>query len=529
MSAALRQSASNASSTFSSNEIKPSPSTEKPVEFDLHQSELAVVCEQTRKERLSGIFTIICSGFALISDGLQNNIMTLTNVVFGQLYGPKLYTSSYSTQVSNALTVGTIIGQVTIGLLCDYKGRKWGIVLSTVCIVVGVILATGAHGSGDNLQKNFTGFIWFLTVARGLTGIGVGGEYPSSSASSLESANERMVKQRGPIFIMVTNFVLSFGGVFASSLYLIVFQAAGGLNANLSTVWRTVFGISVLPPLVVFIFRLRMLNSQLYRKGAIQSRVPYLLVVRYYWRSLIGTCGAWFLYDFVTFPNGVFSGAVISNIVKSTGKEKIRKTAEWQLLLSTLALPGCIVGALIVNRLGRRNLMILGFSGYLLIGLIVGIAYPQLSKPANVGVFIFLYGMLGSFGNLGPGNTMGLTSAESYATAVRGTCYGFSAAIGKVGAVVGTETFNPIKIHLGQRYTFIVAACCGLLGIVVAFFFIRNDLEGDLSEEDVKFATFLRANGWQGTIGAAQQEGLEVVEQGEEQAQAQREIPHHKR
>jgi len=151
------------------------------------------------------------------------------------------------------------------------------------------------------------------------------GEYPSSSTSSVEAANERMQKQRGPVFIMVTvslfhasgapsahpflpafqNFVLSFGGVFASALYLIVFQAAGGLNANLSTVWRTVFGISVLPreflllsyvsvdklnpslsALVVFIFRLRMLNSQLYRKGAIQASVPYRLVIRYYWKSV---------------------------------------------------------------------------------------------------------------------------------------------------------------------------------------------------------------------------------------------------
>lgn len=110
--------------------------------------------------------------------------------------------------------------------------------------------------------------------------------------------------------------------------------------------------------------------------------------------------------------------------------------------------------------------------------------------------------MLACFGNLGPGNTLGLTSAESYATAVRGTCCkcrsfraclsekdggisltpisrqcsdGLSAAIGKVGAVVGTETFNPIKIHLGQRWTFIIAALCGLLGIFVAYFFIRNE------------------------------------------------------
>jgi hypothetical protein len=135
--------------------------------------------------------------------------------------------------------------------------------------------------------------------------------------------------------MQVTNFVLSFGTPFATILYLIVFQAAGGLDSNLSTVWRVVFGISMIPrehifpvrggvetdhtsnaALAVFGFRLRMLNSKLYRKSAIQNNVPYKLVFRYYWRSLIGTCGAWFLYDFVVFPNGVFSGTIIASIVK---------------------------------------------------------------------------------------------------------------------------------------------------------------------------------------------------------------------
>ena len=63
----------------------------------------------------------------------------------------------------------------------------------------------------------------------------------------------------------------------------------------------------------------------------------------------------------VTFPNGVFSGTIISNVV-SNGS--ILKTAEWQLLLGGIALPGVIIGAWLCNRLGRKNTMMLGFSGY---------------------------------------------------------------------------------------------------------------------------------------------------------------------
>ncbi len=126
----------------------------------------------------------------------------------------------------------------------------------------------------------------------------------------------------------------------AVSIFLIVLSAA--TSNHLSTIWRVTFGIGCLLPLAVFYFRIKMLNSNLYRRGAIKRRVPYLLVIKY-WKSLIGTCGAWLLYDFVrwprtdytppssqvrgiyhkvtfqviltqeqvTFPNGVFSGAII--------------------------------------------------------------------------------------------------------------------------------------------------------------------------------------------------------------------------
>ena len=400
-----------------------------------------------KRQSLSDIFTIICAGFALISDGYQNNLMTMTNVVLKKEYA-KQYTSAYSTQVSNALLVGEILGQVTIGLTCDYLGRKVAIVVTTAMIVIGGILATASNG------HTIDGMFWMLTIARGVTGFGTGGEYPASSTSASEAANEHTLKQRGPIFILVTNLPLSFGGPLAVIVFLIVFSAArSNGSTHLSTVWRVCFGIGCLLPLTVFYFRIKMLNSKLYRRGAIKRRVPYWLVLKYYWRSLIGTCGAWFMYDFVTFPNGVFSGVILSSVIGKTG-DVVKRTAEWQLLLGSLALPGVFLGALLCNRLGRRNVMMLGFSGYIVFGLIIGCAYDRITKI--VPLFVVFYGLMLSSGNLGPGDMLGLVSSESYATAVRGTCYGISAALGKVGAVVGTEVFTPIETHLGKRWTFII-------------------------------------------------------------------------
>ena len=168
----------------------------------------------------------------------------MTNVVLSTEYADQ-YTSYYSTQVSNALLVGEIVGQITIGLTCDYLGRKAAIVITTIMIVVGGILGTASNGT------TIIGMFWMMTVARGITGFGTGGEYPASSTSASEAANEHRLKQRGPIFILVTNLPLSFGGPLSVSIFLIVLSAAG--SNRLSTIWRVCFGIGVIFPLTVSI------------------------------------------------------------------------------------------------------------------------------------------------------------------------------------------------------------------------------------------------------------------------------------
>lgn len=421
----------------------------------------------------------------------------MTNVLFKKEYADQ-YTSPVSTKVSSALLVGEVIGQVVIGLTCDYLGRKTAIVVTTLMIVIGGILATAAHGA------TIGGMFWMITISRGIVGFGTGGEYPASSVSASEAANEHEAtsKRRGTIFILVTNLPLSFGGPFAVIVFLIVLSAAG--QNHLSTVWRVCFGIGCIFPLSVFYFRLKMLNSKLYRRGAIKKAVPYGLVFRYYWKTLLGTCGAWFLYDFITFPNGVFSGTIISSVV--TGGDTIRRTAEWQLLLGIIALPGVFVGAFLCDRLGRKNIMMIGFSGYIVFGLIIGLAYDRITHILPL--FVIFYGLMQSMGNFGPGNMLGLLSSESYATSVRGTCYGISAAMGKAGAAIGTEAFTPIEDNLGKKWTFIIAAICGLAGILVTWAFVPNITGEDLGKRDEKFRAYLVEHGWDGVMGEGDLQGL---------------------
>ncbi|UZJ56940.1 hypothetical protein CBS101457_006260 [Exobasidium rhododendri] len=455
--------------------------------------------EQSRAKH-SDVFTVLAAGSALISDGYQNNCQTMLNTLFSKRYGSAVYSSAVSTRISNALVVGAVLGQISVGVICDRVGRKSAIVTSTVLLVLGAIFATGAtpvHGSVNAL-------FWWLVVSRGAIGYGVGGEYPASSTSASEAANEKYGKaKRSGIFILCTNVVLSLGGPLAVSFFLIVLSISKYDNTTsaqdarrLDIVWRVCYGFGALLPLSVFYFRWKMLNSKLYRASAIRQNVPYWLALKRYWPRLLGTCGAWFLYDFVSFSNGAFSGTIISSILT---KPTLLKTGEYQLLLGAIALPGAILGAFTVKYLGSKLQLVIGFGGYLVLGLIIGLAWDHIiTIPA---LFVVLYGLLSSMGNFGPGSIMGLASAESYPTSLRGTAYGLSAAIGKVGAVVGTEVFKPVENSIGTRFVFIIAAGIGVIGVLVSFFLIPDTTKFDLATEDEAWRQYLLANGWDGYMG----------------------------
>ncbi len=123
-----------------------------------------------------------------MSDGYQNYLMTMVNVVFKEIYPG--YTAPVISRVANALLIGMITGQVVVGMLCDRIGRRAAMLSTTVFVVLGSVL-----GSVSGL--GFSDLFWMLTVARGIVGFGAGGEYPTSSTTAGEATHEH-VSKAGP-------------------------------------------------------------------------------------------------------------------------------------------------------------------------------------------------------------------------------------------------------------------------------------------------------------------------------------------
>lgn len=60
---------------------------------------------------------------------------------------------------------------------------------------------------------------------------------------------------------------------------------------------------------------------------------------------------------------------------------------------------------------------------------------------------------------------------------------------------------QPIQNNLGKRWTFIIAAICGVAGVLVTYFFVPDIQGDDLAHADEKFRLYLAQNGWHGEMG----------------------------
>lgn len=127
-------------------------------------------------------------------------------------------------------------------------------------------------------------------------------------------------------------------------------------------------------------------------------------------------------------------------------------------------------------------------------------------------------------GEVGPGDNIGLCAAKTCATPIRGQYYGTAAAVGKIGAFVGTYVFPviiknaPNAVRQGQDPFYVSSALC-IFSAFLAYFFLpqinqvsnphvydwlSSDhaltlLQDTITHEDARFRAYLEAEGYDTT------------------------------
>jgi len=388
------------------------------------------------------------------------------------------------------------VGMLTFGYLSDKFGRKFGMMTATGIVFVFSALSAaskGAHGSGR-------GMLDMLLAMRFFLGIGIGAEYPCGSVAASEQSEEEGIAENAQHrwFALATNSMIDLGFVVSSFVPLVCFWIFG--DDHLRAVWRVSVGLGIIPAAAVFLWRLRMDEPTRYKKDSMKNaKIPYWLIIKRYWVGLAALSLTWFIYDFITYPFGLYSSTVVNNI--TGGSSALSTVFGWNTIINLFYMPGTLGGAFIVDYLGPKHTMIIGLLLQAVIGFIMSGAYVQLSE--HIAAFAVVYGIFLSFGEVGPGNCLGLLAGKSGPTAVRGQYYGIAAAIGKVGAFVGTWAFPPMinafggaSSTRGNTGPFWVGSGLAILSALTTFFFIKPLTHNGMVAEDREFRKYLEANGY---------------------------------
>ncbi|KAJ5597161.1 hypothetical protein N7450_003619 [Penicillium hetheringtonii] len=444
--------------------------------------------EQSKPRQSSGVFNVFIAGLALFSDGYNAHSIGYMVPLFTVLYKHGM-SSTMKSRLSNSYLIGEIFGMIFFGVLIDRVGRRTGILATTLFLVLGLVIATASHGITE------LGMFWMMVVARGIAGFGAGGEYPVCGTSATEAADEtaKLRDRRGFLVAMTTNTALDLGAVASGIICVTVIACYHEHNSE--GIWRICFGLGFILPIAVCFFRIRMLNSTQYRKHAIKSNYPYWLVIRRYWKPMAGTgklcfliscipqgstltiaaALAWFCYDFVTYPFSLFSSTIVQQFnPQNTAIQNIG----FGTVINCFQLPGCVLGGYLMDRIGRKQTMALGFLLWGLWGFILGGALQPIQSVFPL--FVVMY--------------------ESFPTPLRGHFLGFAAAVGKAGASIGTEVFTPIQhsfptTQKGQQAVFLIGSAFCLVGTLVTWYLIP-DMSRELETEDSRFKAYLEENGY---------------------------------
>ncbi|RAO66587.1 uncharacterized protein BHQ10_002599 [Talaromyces amestolkiae] len=444
----------------------------------------------------------IVAGVGFFTDAYDIFAINMASAMLGVVFWVdsnkgKIPTNS-DTAIKVATSGGTVIGQLAFGWLADHVGRKRMYGLELIIM----IFATLAQSlSSDSPSMSIVGVLIFWRV---IMGIGIGGDYPLSSIITSEFAT---TKWRGAM--MGSVFAMQGIGQLVGALIALIVTAGfkesletastvakctGVCNIAVDKMWRVVIGFGAVPAVFALYYRLTIPETprytfdinrdivqasqdisaylegsreghpdQVQRAAAIQKDSERLAAPKASWsdfiahysqwkngRVLLGTAGSWFFLDVAFYGLGLNNSIILSAIGWSGGSNVYHifyNTAVGNLILICAgAIPGYWVTVATVDTIGRKPIQLGGFIMLTILFIVIGFAYDPLKNSHNG--LLALYVLAQFFFNFGPNATTFIVPGECFPTRYRSTSHGFSAASGKVGAIIAQCVFGPL-VHRG--------------------------------------------------------------------------------
>ncbi|QLG72788.1 hypothetical protein HG535_0D04970 [Zygotorulaspora mrakii] len=445
---------------------------------------------------LGKYWAIITTGAGLFSDGYINNSISTVSTCLSTIYGAQ-YTESRAIQnVSSIAFAGTVIGQLTFGYLADYYSRKMAMLTGTSLLILFSILCAGAWGVGTT-GTQAGGLFAAITAYRFFLGIAIGSEYSSSSPAAAEASNMLPSGKRNRYFCWFTNMMIDLGFVVSAFVPLVLLWICG--ERHLTPVWRITIGLGAIPPISLFFLRLRYRESDAFKATRFRKVMPYWRIIKFYWLRLACVSIIWFLYDFSAYAFGTYSSIIIGIVLGDDAS--LVQTFGWNVVFNLFYMPGAFSGAISADWFGPRTTLTVGLILQAALGFIMAGALEHLRK--HIAGFVVVYGIFMTLGEFSAGDNIGLLASKVFAVPVRGQLYGIAAAVGKVGAFVGSYVFPSIIRNAGGFDTtsglqapYWVASSLCIFSALVAYLFLPAVDQDASAEEDRRFLEFLKSTGF---------------------------------
>lgn len=107
------------------------------------------------------------------------------------------------------------------------------------------------------------------------------------------------------------------------------------------------------------------------------------------------------------------------------------------------AIPGYWVTVATVDFIGRKPIQIGGFVILTALFCVFGFAYDKLSGHGLLAIYVAIQ----FFFNFGPNSTTFIVPGECFPTRYRSSSHGFSAASGKLGAIIAQACIAPLRVR----------------------------------------------------------------------------------
>lgn len=388
--------------------------------------------------------------------------------------------------IVGAVLGGALVGTLAAGSLADKLGRRLIIGVSCIIFILGIFLMVLAH------------VFQMLLLARLLLGMGIG---VNGVAIPLYVAELVPSEDRGK-YVTFFQLFLTLGIVIAYFSDLLLTPSGN---------WRGMFALMFIPAIILLIGVLRLpetprwliangkpeLARRVLRRTHPNEQVESSMIMIY--DSLKESHGTWrelfspklLLPCFIAISVAVLNQWTGINIILQYAPEILKRTGLGSNFASMLGSAGigtlnflCTLAAIfLVDRVGRRPLLLVGISGIVVSEIFLGwVTHLHLAPHLGgilslMGLFVFIICFA-----IGPGVVVWITLAEFFPTRVRGkgiaTCLFFNYLVGWICSSVFLDIVN----HIGIASTYWVCAGFSFCYFCLAYFMLPETTSRSLED-----------------------------------------------